>query len=440
VRRIAVAFICVLLATTTLSPALGAATPAPPDTPAGRQVAWVIDVSHRLPVSAAEAAQHLAPGVLNVIGIDGLNAALAEVVGDGATFVSSTGTTDTVTAVVTAAPSGRTWLLDLAVDPAGLIAGLRFRRPAPTSFEELHARLEALAPDVSFLTAEVDHGRCEPIDRVAASRPRPLGSAFKLYVLGALAHAIDEKDASWSQTLAIHEDWKSFPSGDLQNLPAGTLLPLSTYADQMISISDNTAADHLIHFLGRDALADQLRRFGMARPGADEPFLTTRELFQLKLNNFPSLADAYTGLDRRDRLGYLAQQIDPLPLPPLGPWTQPRAIDSVEWFGSPSDICRAYAGLQEQAKDPALSGVDHALSINDGGIGLDAAQWSRVWFKGGSEPGVLTLNYLATTTGGRTFVVSAMVSNPATAFDETYAAVEGIALINGAFSLAAATR
>jgi hypothetical protein len=354
--------------------------------------------------------------------------------------VSSTGTADTVTAVVTAAPSGRTWLLDLAVDPTGLIAGLRFRRPAPTSFEELHARLEALAPDVSFLTAEVDHGRCDPIDTVAASRPRPLGSAFKLYVLGALAHAIDEKDASWSQTLAIHEDWKSLPSGDFQNLPAGTLLPLSAYADNMISISDNTAADHLIHFLGRDAVQEQLRRFGVARPGADEPFLTTRELFQLKLNNYPSLADAYTSLDRRDRLDELTQQIDPLPLPPPVPWTEPRAIDSIEWFGSPSDICRAYAGLQQQAKDPALSGVDHALSINDGGIGLDRQQWSRVWFKGGSEPGVLTLNYLATTTDGRTFVVSAMVSNPTTTFDETFAAVEGIALINGAFSLATATR
>ena len=33
-----------------------------------------------------------------------------------------------------------------------------------------------------------------------------------------------------------------------------------------------------------------------------------------------------------------------------------------------------------------------------------------------------------------------MVSNPVTAFDETYAAVEGIALVKGAFSLAAATR
>src|SRR5882672_7344846 len=143
-RRVVVALICVFLAATELSPALAAATPVPPDTPAGRQVAWVIDVSHRLPMSAAEAAQHVAPEVLQIIGVDGLNAALAQVVGSGLTFVSSTGTTDTVTAVVTVAPAGSTWLLDIAVDGTGLIVGIRFRRPAPTSFQELHARLKAL--------------------------------------------------------------------------------------------------------------------------------------------------------------------------------------------------------------------------------------------------------------------------------------------------------
>ena len=111
---------------------------------------------------------------------------------------------------------------------------------------------------------------------------RPLASAFKLYVLGALAHAVHERDASWSQTLAIHEDWKSFPSGDLQNLPAGTLLPLGTYADKMISISDNTAADHLLHFLGPTAMQCQLRLFGNTHARLDNPFLTTRELFTLE--------------------------------------------------------------------------------------------------------------------------------------------------------------
>ena len=77
----------------------------------------------------------------------------------------------------------------------------------------------------------------------------------------------------------------------------------------MISISDNTAADHLIHFLGRRAVERQQRRFGMKRPRVNEPFLTTRELFQLKLNDYPSLAVPYEHLDREDRRDTLPADI-----------------------------------------------------------------------------------------------------------------------------------
>jgi Beta-lactamase enzyme family len=205
----------------------------------------------------------------------------------------------------------------------------------------------------------------------------------------------------------------------------------------MISLSDNTATDHLIRLLGRKAVERQQRRFDMAHPGANEPFLTTREVFQLKMNACPSLAEPYEGLDREGRRSYLSKTIDPLPLPALTPWVEPRAIDSIGWFASASDICRAFSGLSRQAENPDLSGVGHALSINDGGVGLRRDRWQRVWFKGGSEPGVLTLNYLATTTDGETFVVSAMASNAQTALDQVFAVVESLALIVGAFDLAA---
>ena len=52
------------------------------------------------------------------------------------------------------------------------------------------------------------------------------------------------------------------------------------------------------------------------------------------------------------------------------------------------------------------------LSREAVGIGLDRPQWPTVWYKGGSEPGVLTLGWLATNRHGETFVVEAMVSNP----------------------------
>jgi hypothetical protein len=56
--------------------------------------------------------------------------------------------------------------------------------------------------------------------------------------------------------------------------------------------------------------------------------------------------------------------------------------------------------------------LSKVLSKEVAGIGLEPSDWPTVWFKGGSESGVLTLGWLATNSHGRTFVVEGMVSNP----------------------------
>ena len=58
----------------------------------------------------------------------------------------------------------------------------------------------------------------------------------------------------------------------------------------------------------------------------------------------------------------------------------------------------------------------HALSIDDGGLGLDKARFPVTWFKGGSEPVVLTLNYLARTADGRSLVTGVLLSDPTRAW------------------------
>ena len=67
-------------------------------------------------------------------------------------------------------------------------------------------------------------------------------------------------------------------------------------------------------------------------------------------------------------------------------------------------------------------------------MGLDPARWPTVWFKGGSEPGVLTLGYLATNSKGQTFVVVAMLSDPAAALSPS-AEAGLLAIVRGAFHL-----
>jgi hypothetical protein len=76
--------------------------------------------------------------------------------------------------------------------------------------------------------------------------------------------------------------------------------------------------------------------------------------------------------------------------------------------------------------------------MNDGGIGLDGAAYPTVWFKGGSEPGVLTLTHLAANTAGKVAVTSVMLHDPDRAFAETQVALEALGAAAGGLTLALA--
>jgi hypothetical protein len=274
--------------------------------------------------------------------------------------------------------------------------------------------LAALGPDVGLLAARISpDGRCRPVHEIAPSTPRPAASQFKLFVLGALAREIDAGRISWHQTMTVSNAVKSLGNGagSLQAAPPGTVVTVEEAATKMISISDNTATDMLIGLLGRDVVEAQVRRWS-SHASANEPFLTTRQMFLL--HYVAGLGDRYVATPREQRDAFLASSVDPLPLSAIasGFSTDPRYVDRIEWFFSPDDVCRAFAGLQELSKEPSLSPLSTILSREVGGIGLDRRAWRDIWFKGGSEPGVLTLGWLATNRRGETFVVEAMVSNP----------------------------
>jgi hypothetical protein len=235
-----------------------------------------------------------------------------------------------------------------------------------------------------------------------------------LFVLGALANAVVDGRLSWDQKLTVEDAKKSLGNGQgsLQFTPPGTAVSVEEVATKMISISDNTAADMLIALVGRDRVEAQVRRWS-EHASANEPFLTTREMFLL--HYAAGLADEYLATPAARRAAFLASSVDPRPLGDIASaFSQdPRYVDKIEWFASPADICRAFAGLQVLSKQSPLSSeLPTVLSREVGGIGLDPSAWRSVWFKGGSEPGVLTLGWLATNTDGKTYVVEAMVSNP----------------------------
>jgi Beta-lactamase enzyme family len=285
----------------------------------------------------------------------------------------------------------------------------------PPAWAKFDRALARLGTRVGFVAARVaPEGTCQPVHQIASSTVRPTASQFKLFVLGALANQIAAGRISWDQTLTVQDAVKSVGNGQgsFQLLAAGTKVSVEEAATKMISISDNTAADMLIALVGREQVEEQVRQWAPATAPANEPFLTTREMFLLHYAK--GLGNRYLATPAGQRRTFLASSVDPLPLTALasGYSTDPRYVEKIEWFASPEDICRAFAGLQMLSKNPQLSPLSTVLSRQLGTIGLQSSDWPTVWFKGGSEPGVLTLGWLATNSRGETFVVEAMVSNP----------------------------
>jgi hypothetical protein len=141
-------------------------------------------------------------------------------------------------------------------------------------------------------------------------------------------------------------------------------------------------------------------------------------------------------LSPAQRAAYLTTTVDKVPASAEQPASQPRDIGSIEWFASAQDLCHAFTGLAALEAEPGLAPINTVLSANNGGVGLSASTWPRIWFKGGSEPGVLTLGYLARDDAGGTFVVIALTEDQAQPVQESLAAeIQGLNVITGAFNL-----
>jgi beta-lactamase class A len=419
-----------------------------PSTPAGTQARWLFGAMARPPIPTAQIDAHFDQTALRQVTPAQLNSVL-----DQARSVQvdaiTTSTADTLVMTVTA-NAKTTYTVTLGVDSAGLIRELVLQPagttaampPTPTSWSAVGQQVQSVAPQTEMLVAKVSHGSCQPVRAVNAQTPAPLGSAFKLYVLDALARAVARGQVSWNQQLTVTSQLKSLPSGSLQDDPDGTRVTVQQATDDMISQSDNTATNLLLALVGRTAVEQAAAETGLANPSLDEPFLNTRELFVLKLVDWPTLANRYLAASTAGKRALLASTIDKVPYRTLtaassAAWTTPRDISSLEWFASPADICRVYASLATLAGQPGLAPVGRALSISDAGLNLDRSQWKSVWFKGGNEPGVLTLNYLATTTSGQSYLVSVLAANPKVAFDQNQGALTLLSAVKGAFELAA---
>ena len=407
----------------------------------GTQLAWLLDISTRLPLSKKEESSHFDAAFIKVESAAQLSAALGGLATTGSKVTLLGLSNVTPESLVAEVKIGAiTYNVDLSVDAKGLIAGLYFSLnksvsiPTVSSWTEVDQDIKKMAPNASFLAAQLNtNGTCSAVHEMNANTARPLGSMFKLFILGALAHAIQDHTVSWDQKLTLTESQKVGGSGVLQSDPNGTQLTVEQTALTMISVSDNTAADMLLSLVGRSAVEDQVRAWS-SHSSLDTPFLSAAEFFVLKWYDYPRLANHFLSLDPVQRLSYLTSTVDRVRASAIMSTSSPRAIDSVEWFASPLDICHALSGLSSLESQPGLSPLSTILSTNNGGIPLNVATWPRIWFKGGSEPGVLTLGYLARDSAGKSFVVIVMLSNTKKAIAPS-STLLGLGVVAGSFNL-----
>ncbi|MGM0431635.1 MAG: serine hydrolase [Spirochaetota bacterium] len=293
----------------------------------------------------------------------------------------------------------------IVLDRHGKIAGLQFTAitPAGVSIEQAVEKIT----DLGNKSAVLIRRNGKTILARNAKEPLAVASSFKLAVLAALEDTIDEDKLFWDQPVELQPEWKSLPTGILQDWPDYSSLTIETLATLMISISDNTATDALISLIGRNQIESHFPK--------DTLLLTTAEAFKLKNPDNKDLLNIYRkGSDSEKRS--VLESLSKRSLPGAELFTGDPVAADIEWFMTAEQL----ADLLERVQPYRLMTINAGLAAK--------SSWKRVAYKGGSEPGVLSLNTFLISQEGTSYTVSVTVNNEEEALDETgiYVAYQGI--------------
>jgi len=320
------------------------------------------------------------------------------------TFVKLTG--DGTGGNYVAVYTGGTMPCWISLNAGGIIDGLFFKAPQPTvgSLDAALARFAPLHGTLSYVVTE------DGTERAARGQDKPLGvgSTFKLAVLTALVKQIDAGKRHWSDVVRVRDGWKSLPSGFLQTWPDGSHVTLETLASLMISISDNTATDILIHTLGRAVIEPYA--------GANVPLLTTHDMFALKTKGAAAARAAWRAGDAPVRRKMIAAldgahlSADALDLRP--------ADDDIDWQFTNRQLCALMAGVRHLP-----------LFVINPGVAT-ASDWKSVAYKGGSDAGIISMTTWLVAKSGEQFCVSVTLNDATAAVDENAFSIDYLAVID----------
>ena len=259
-----------------------------------------------------------------------------------------------------------------------------------------------------------------------AEQPLAVASAFKLFILAELARSVQAGERKWTDVVPL--DRQSIPTGILQRWPKSSPMTVHTLAGLMISVSDNSASDTLLHLLGREKVEAMLRKIGVRDPARLRPLLDTREAALIKAGRDGTLRSRWATAREAERRAIL-RELANTPAADIDIRTlssAPIAIESVEWFASTADLVRVLNWLRLHGGKETVD----LLAINPGPP-REPGEFGFLGYKGGSETGVINMNFLIRSKNGGWRAVSMTWNDPAKAIDET----RFLALINRVLTL-----
>lgn len=271
--------------------------------------------------------------------------------------------------------------------------------------------LAALPGDTAFAFTEIDEAGPKLLYGVRPDKRMAVGSTFKLFIFGALADEVNHGRRRADDCMLLQARLIGPPQSELADWPIGSPVTLHTLALKMISISDNTATDHLLYLLGRKRVERQMKAMGHSDPAVNRPLLSTREMTALrdKKRDLPGVK--YRQLDEAAQRRFLVDLTEGVPdydALDFDAGTYPVA----EWYASPMDMARSLTWIQRHT-EPAMPAHELlAILAVDPKLPHDPAVWPYVGFKGGSEDQLLAGNWLLRNRNGRWYTMHLYYNNP----------------------------
>ncbi len=156
----------------------------------GAQATWVISVlNDSAPVAEAQVTEHLAEVMFDELSVDDFVQVFVQLRADQPWTVATVEESGDQAVVSLKGGSGTALEMSISLDSAGQINGLLFAPPSEdrtpsTSWEQVEEAVQALPASTNLEVTQITNST-ETILMVGDDAAKPIGSMFKLYVLGA---------------------------------------------------------------------------------------------------------------------------------------------------------------------------------------------------------------------------------------------------------------